>query len=490
MRNNAQSRNANLYDFSRSSIVFNASQWRNPALRYFYPVHTYGDVSVSWQQRHEKEIYDVPNGNKESVFDFNAHSFRKGEKYVVYGSAGYQYGVNKNIKWNNIADYQMLYPYLVADTIGGTAYREQYCFNGGYVRGWGKLTAGIYGDYRTRIEYRKLDPRPKSKVSDLLITLGLSVPVSKGHRLGVNADYSSYQQSHSIRVYRPGGSAKLFYLRGFGISDESFSTMLSDNGSECNTYEKRGKGVSVQLFPVADQGYFQSLAFRQDQMELQNSFFDAINQLKETTLQGDLGWKFKGENRDRALKLHGFYHQQKGYEFNYTRNRDLLSKAHKYNNTSYRGGIACMQKGYRRENRKHYYQLGIDYIKNESEYLVTGHLSPVFQNFDNVEMSVAGGLNRQFVRSALNVKWQCDYRKCLDSQLQTSDLAVETANETLVIPEFEYLTADRVAVFVQVRYDLFTIRNFGTYIKGEGCYTHYWEATASNQFRVSLGVAL
>lgn len=52
----------------------------------------------------------------------------------VFGEASYSWNQSQGNQWVENADYQLLYPYLTCDTIGGGMRSEEYRFRGGYRR--------------------------------------------------------------------------------------------------------------------------------------------------------------------------------------------------------------------------------------------------------------------------------------------------------------------------------------------------------------------
>ena len=51
---------------------------------------------------------------------------------TVWGEASYTTGKQHDIKWNSTSDYDLLQPYILADTAGGNTRRERYTISGGY----------------------------------------------------------------------------------------------------------------------------------------------------------------------------------------------------------------------------------------------------------------------------------------------------------------------------------------------------------------------
>ena len=97
----------------------------------------------------------------------------------LWGNARYTTGKETGVVWNETADFELLYPYVMADSFGGDLSLQEYAFTGGYSGRAGKFTWGIEGSYRAALEYRNRDPRPKNIVSDLDFAGGGSVRLGK-----------------------------------------------------------------------------------------------------------------------------------------------------------------------------------------------------------------------------------------------------------------------------------------------------------------------
>ena len=117
----------------------------------------------------------------------------------------YTNGTLRNVRWNSTSDYRLLYPYILADSIGGDLKQEQYHFYGGYTRMDGRFNYGITAGYRASQAYRQVDPRPRN------ITAELSADLSAGYRsgtyvLGVAGGIRTYKQQQSVDFYDPNGA--------------------------------------------------------------------------------------------------------------------------------------------------------------------------------------------------------------------------------------------------------------------------------------------
>lgn len=156
---------------------FFTAVYNNPATHFFAHESSLTRLSIYSTYNKKNGTYLLQEGNGGQLFGADVSSWLNlSGKTKVWGNASYITGKKRQIKWNETSDFELLYPYVMADTIGGDQQTEQYRFSGGY-SGKGRLfTWGLQAAYRSKIEYRDRDPRPKNVVSDFNIEAGGSVP--------------------------------------------------------------------------------------------------------------------------------------------------------------------------------------------------------------------------------------------------------------------------------------------------------------------------
>lgn len=180
---------------------------------------------------------------------FNAESFvRLNGRSVVTGNVSYQRGTRRNVIWNESSDYELLRPYVLADSVGGDLQREQYAFRGGWAAVVGNTRFGIEGSYRALHEYRNVDPRPRNISSDL------HAKVSAGRNIGaigldLACGYRKYSQSESVVfLNQKGANTSIFHMTGLG----SHYSRFEGTGTFSNTgYRGNGFEACLLAYPVS-----------------------------------------------------------------------------------------------------------------------------------------------------------------------------------------------------------------------------------------------
>ena len=162
--------------------------YRNPAVRYDRYSSSLTRATVGGQYTSESEPVLLQSGDGEKSIGFQADSYIRKKNYCLWGNALYRNGRVKNLKWNETSDWELLYPYLLADSVGGDLSKEIYSFTGGYAARYESITWGGNFSYEASVAYRGIDPRPKNTTSDLSLSLGLSIPVSPSYLFDTNGE--------------------------------------------------------------------------------------------------------------------------------------------------------------------------------------------------------------------------------------------------------------------------------------------------------------
>ena len=209
------------------------------------------EAAYDWRSESRAEVPELGDGLSQG--SFKASSLKAlGDKRAVEGTVSYLRGVKKNVYWNTTSDWELLQPYVMADTVGGNLQTEQYAFAGRYAGSIGGWKYGFYGSYRALHEYRQTDPRPRNITSDL----GVRASAGKGlgsHNLSVSVAYRRYHQLQAVSFMNPrGANTSEFHLTGLGTHYARFA----GSGSFTNL-RFRGKGFSAAalLLPSAAGGF-------------------------------------------------------------------------------------------------------------------------------------------------------------------------------------------------------------------------------------------
>ncbi|MDO4771504.1 DUF6850 family outer membrane beta-barrel protein [Porphyromonas sp.] len=173
------------------------------------------DLSYSEVWQREYGLYHEGLGIR--LGRFSASTYLKGLNALsIWGNASYSKGKEKKVKWNSTLDFDRLYPYIVADSLGGDFTVEKYVFSGGLSKAfiWGSLGAQVA--YRATQGFRTVDPRPRDIVSDFEISLSYAKNIGEKYTLGGEISYDRYSQVANVENYNEVKQSPEWLMSGLG----------------------------------------------------------------------------------------------------------------------------------------------------------------------------------------------------------------------------------------------------------------------------------
>ena len=199
------------------------------------------DVFVSG---HYGESTYALEGDRNGGFSVQAQSvFDIDSVHRVFGEASYTWDQSHGNRFVENADYELLYPYLTVDTVGGGLRTETYFFRGGYRMSRNHIVWHASLQFRALQSYRDIDPRPKNKVADMQLEAGVGYTNSSYAWL-VLAQIGRYKQNNEIKFYSELGESQIYHLVGPGAAYTRFSGSRKES-----YYHGFTAGASVAMMP-------------------------------------------------------------------------------------------------------------------------------------------------------------------------------------------------------------------------------------------------
>lgn len=285
---------------------------KNPAVQWFRQDFQLSELFVGYDDDRRSEASLSQDGDRYNGFGFAARSFvPTGKNGRAFGSAGYSNGTRHDVQWSETSDFALLYPYLTADSVGGSLKTETYRFAGGYAHTVGAWTWAAQLSYRALLEYREVDPRPRNVVSDLQGSLAAARSVGPDYRLSLAVRGRKYSQGGDIDFYNEMNSSAIYHLTGLGMDYVRFAGL---NASAY--YDGWGAGGSVDFFPFSRKGFSASVGydyftFRKQMRDLNNL---PLVSLGEHALTALLAYRTEGTELAWGMTVEGEYKQRKGAE--------------------------------------------------------------------------------------------------------------------------------------------------------------------------------
>ena len=445
-------------------------------------------LSGSYRQEDEAVVSQVGRGNRYAAFD--AQSYIRRGKNTVWGGAGYRLGRTMHTEWNENADFELLYPYVWADSVGGKLISERYAFAGGFAREFGRVAWGIYADYRAEIEYRTVDPRPKSVVSDLNLSTGATLSLGECYRLGTSVNLRVYRQKSSMSFYAPLGGPKLYQMLGLGM----YSTRFSSSENNTSVYfSGRTYGAGLELFPRDGAGLFLSVHYSGWAVRRILPGYQKLplTRLVDNVFDGALGWQGQSGIHHWGIKLSGNYAKRLGTEYIYgdasgSQNYPKLGAVEQYRNNrtdlvlSALWGFEEMRGwSFYAEPRGRYYDFEATYL-SPSRKMQFG------------KVGCGGGLTveKRLRRSVLHLSVSADYLANQTAELKLDGLDMDGSIGQMMQRNFGHLSADMTLYGASFRWNYdFPRASMALYVQGDWQHGSFADGNRSDYARIVFGVA-
>ena len=278
---------------------------RNPALHGLYYRTSFSALSLGLDLQRQSQAFVPEKGTCYTLPYLKVNTYHHlNEKSAVWGEASYTTGKQHAVRWNSTSDYDLLQPYVLADTVGGDTRRERYAIAGGYALRLNRWALGVEMRVRAEQEYRRRDPRMRGVVTDLTLRLGAGYELGR-YRLAATFEGNIYRQTNSVAFYREESVIPEYQMTGLGTEYSRFS------GDKRSLYHDGG-GVAVMLHasPVDHNGFYADATLDTHRYHRKLAEYnsmpltDLYNELASVTV----GWERKGR-----------YHIAAFGHFDYTR---------------------------------------------------------------------------------------------------------------------------------------------------------------------------
>lgn len=253
-------------------------------------------------------------------------------KTAVWGNASYSQGKNKQVVWNENADYNIIYPYVAADSVGGDMKFENYAFSGGYSKKINSYTIGITGSYRASLSYRDIDPRPKNTSANFSLALGAHKMMFGKFKIGAYVEAEKYTQKHYLAFVSNQGFPMIYNMNGLGNYNELLSGKLRESYYEGWTYSG-----GLQIFEAESRSWYLTAGIKRFNLDKLLTEYADLNasKISEQQFNFSMGKFFETGKISWGISADGNYTYRKGTENLFlndnSRNYIQIGSAEKYN---------------------------------------------------------------------------------------------------------------------------------------------------------------
>lgn len=236
---------------SRRQLRLNTAAFSNPAMMPLRQDYSLGSIRAGWESRRESQPFTVETGHGGYAGSFDASAYYHNGSATLWGDAAYSNGRRLGQRWNESADFDRLYPYVTADSIGGNLNCERYSFAGGYAHTAQRVIWGVCGGYTAVLSYRNVDPRPRDITGDLTIAIGAGYRAAFGYTAALALYFDKFRQSSDIAFMSELGVSKIYHLTGLGSHYYRFAGTGTSTYNDCHSY-----GLSLNLISERESGAF------------------------------------------------------------------------------------------------------------------------------------------------------------------------------------------------------------------------------------------
>lgn len=228
-----------------------AQSTRHAALTYYQYTHDKAEMGLIYTYERSPQAVIQQHGRGINQMQFEADAFHVLSKNSrLWGDVSYTNACTWDVQGSETSDYDLVYPYVVADQVGGDMKSETYVFNSGYAWHHKKWTIGGTLGYRALLAYRDIDPRPKNTIGHLKATISTAYSVNSTYLWSVHLGGEKYKQESVISFINPYKTVLLCHDTGLGTVYSRFTGNGSDTDIIGQFYQ-----LSMAYYPKTNNGF-------------------------------------------------------------------------------------------------------------------------------------------------------------------------------------------------------------------------------------------
>lgn len=458
--------------------------WQNPALPIFRQRLSLTEAGLSAFVDRETESRTMQVGEGGYGWAFTAASVvAMNPTSEVSGRASYTNQRQRNVRWNESADYAYVYPYVMGDPQGGDMKSETYQFYGAYNKRWKAYSWGAQLHYRAIMAYREVDPRPKNTVSDLFLVWGGSYQFHPHYRVGLSLEVGKYKQDNTLRFFTPLGGSSVYHLTGLGTHYVRFAGKNTEA-----LYDGRSWGGSLEVTPTGLQGVYTSFRFRQTGYEkLLTGLNDLpLVDLQHRTASAELAYQTYG----KGIKLHYTYSHRKGRENLYgAPSGNIFPLVTQVNGYTDQLQTLSLTAVYGSSYRRYAWnvQPRLTFLDHQQSHA----LSTRFIHHREVETSLQGEVHKGFKQGSLTVGLHTAYLRNLSNSWQLDSETSDNLLKELTEQDIHRYQSHTWGGSIDIRWDMpLSFLRGGWYIQLHGGMWHHTYPSQTYHSSLAVGITL
>ena len=412
-----------------------------PALKKLNTPVTYTDMNINYaQENSDKFIWQKGSGFNN--FTININSFlEKKNNLNLWGGFIYNNISKKDINFNETLDYDYLYPYIMADTVGGDLRDEHYAIVGGLSKAYHKTTIGLESSFVGKQSVRNRDPRTQNISANFNLTLSLSQQLNPKYNVAVALLGERYFQKSKVEFNSELGRPNIVHETGFG----NYNRLLAGTRDNAE-YLGYNYGASLHFVPTKQLGWFALAKYTGTSIDKRiKDLTQVMNEAYKNIFQVRVGHKL-AVNSNSKVEIGANYinNKLKGVEGKFHIEQSLMTELGKENlyNSSKKdmGGYVSFQQT--KDNTDWFATLGATYIEQEETYKAPS--SREYIEYLNISGEL--GWNQRFQKNILNIKFAYNYTNPLTATGKWNSLSNNSYRYEMLTNNFDYKNTQSSAV--------------------------------------------
>lgn len=313
----------------------------NPAMQSLHYRTSLNTVAATFSHRSSSAPVRHEYGDRSNSGSGLIEAYLHNGKATLWGNAAYSNGKTHGIKYCETSGFDIVAPYVMADTVGGSSRQEYYHFAGGFSWPLGRFNVAAEGEYSALMEYRTRDPRPKNLTGDLRAKAGVSYYVDDTNIIGIALTARKYKQTNEVEFYNEVSVPTVWHLTGLGTDYYRF------RGDYTETYYKGWAwGGMMSYSQRGGEGLFAHAGYERMAID---KIISSLNQLPMSTttshnVNATLGFSRDNEGSGWGIAAFGNMMRRNGTENIFGTAKDniypQIAEARQYRLTKWAAG-AC-----------------------------------------------------------------------------------------------------------------------------------------------------
>ncbi len=457
--------------------------YASPALRPYYRITNYGLLAATIDHA-DQDLYLRQEGSGQKSLKINSESFLKDLKgTTLWGKAHYINQETKKVNYNETLDYHYVYPYVMADSVGGDLNAETYYFSGGLAKKIGGFRYGIDGSFKGIQAFRDRDPRPKNISSDIHFVVSAAKELAKGKALAVDLSLQKYTQNNSLDFINELGFPLVYHASGLGVYNELLA------GSRTQAYYKGLQfGAQLNFLPTNLEGVSLQIGYHRFNLAKElSSIAEEVATVAENDGHLLIAFNRKMNSNNFLVKLKGTYSQRNGAEATFANtgqaNLYKIADEVRYENEQLNINLSGI---FSREIYELNFHIGLEssYQVDQERYLLPDR----FMNFRHLGYGAFLLVSKPLRKTLVTAEIKMNGIQNLGSDFYLADLNPQRGTYQMLNANYAYRSANLKEISATLRVDFLLTNKLMMFSKASTSYGRFDKDHQARAAYLSAGV--